>query len=402
MSASAFAITGGKTVLPGQIREDIAILCQDGVIAALLPAAELPVDMTRFDVAGCYVTPGLIDLHAHGALGHGFDETDEGVYEQLLAFFARHGITALQVSLASEPLASLHSGLRFVRDRVPALHSGSQILGVHLEGPFLAQEQRGAHNPLYLGPPSPSDVGGLLSYPGTLTMITLAPELPGGLEATRRLSDAGIVVAVGHSAAAGGQLRTAADNGARHITHLWSGQSALTRQGPWRVPGLIEDSLASDGMTAEIIADGRHLPDTLLTIARRCLGERLCLVSDASRGTGLPEGTGYTISGLACHVVDGVGVVDDADSFAGSVTTIDVMLSYLHRQLHWPLPETIAMATEVPAQVLGLTRKGRIAVGYDADLTVFDEDIHPVATVIAGRWAHRAPGTATPSTVGQA
>ncbi len=186
---------------------------------------------------------------------------------------------------------------------------------------------------------------------------------------------------------------SAVDRGLTHVTHLWSGQTSLSRNGLWRVPGLVELCLASDHLTGEVVADGRHLPPALLEIARRCLGRRLVIVSDATPGAGLPEGAGYRLGVVDCRVRDGVGIVADGSSFGGSTTTLGEMVAYLHRDLGWPILDVIRAATETPARVLGLGRRGAVIAGNDADLAVFDADLAVTATLIAGVWAHRADGS---------
>jgi N-acetylglucosamine-6-phosphate deacetylase len=153
------------------------------------------------------------------------------------------------------------------------------------------------------------------------------------------------------------------------------------------VPGLLEASLASTGLTAEIIADGRHLPPTLLEVARRCLGDRLVVVSDGTPGTGMPAGFQYDLAAVRCEVADGVGMVVGVDAFGGSTSTLPQMLAHLHGDLGWPLQEVVAAATVRPAQVIGVAdRKGAIAAGFDADLAVFDDGFVPYGTVLRGRW----------------
>src|SRR5699024_12187961 len=203
--------------------------------------------------------------------------------------------------------------------------------------------------------------------------------------AVEQFRAAGTVVAAGHSEARVPDLQAAQAAGLSHLTHLWSGQSALVREGPWRVPGLLEASLASTGLTAEVIADGKHLPPALLEIARRCLGEDLIVVSDATSGAGLPEGSRYALAEVVCEVRDGVGVVVGADAFGGSTTTLDAMLAYLHRELGWPLAEVLPMVTSRPAHVLGrAAAKGTLRVGADADILVTDQDLNPWSTIVRG------------------
>lgn len=389
---AGLALVGGRVVGPDSVATGLAVLCRGRSIAAIVPEEELGgfgPGVDRVDVGGRLVTPGLIDLHIHGAAGHAFNELDDSAYQTILGYLARHGVTSVQASMASADLAEHRRQLEYVAELSGRLDPArTRLLGAHLEGPYLARDQCGAHDPRLLRTPGPDDAKRLLAA-GAPTMVTVAPELPRAIELIADLAGAGVVIAVGHSAAREEDLRAARDAGATHLTHLWSGMSNLTREGPWRVPGLVDASLASDGMTAEVIADGKHLPPALLEVARRCLGDRLCVVSDATSGTGLPEGTRYQVGRIDCEVRDGVGVVLGEDIFGGSVTPVNAMLAHLAGDLGWPLPQAVTMATSRPAGVLGLgARTGRIEAGYDADLAVFEDDFTAWATMIGGRWVH--------------
>jgi N-acetylglucosamine-6-phosphate deacetylase len=239
--------------------------------------------------------------------------------------------------------------------------------------------------------PGRDDIDWLLRHRGIVSMVTLAPELAGAEEMVRRLAGSGIVVAAGHSEARGTAFHAAVDAGLSHLTHLRSGQSGLVRQGPWRVPGLLEESLASTGLTAEVIADGRHLPPVLLEIARRCLPDRVAVVSDATAGAGMPAGHRYGLGTVACEVRDGVGMMVGADAFGGSVTPMAAMFGHLHRDLGWSLDEVVGATSRVPARVVGLSaRKGDLAPGYDADITVLNRDFSVWGTLVGGVWAYRS------------
>jgi N-acetylglucosamine-6-phosphate deacetylase len=394
MAEDRYALVGGRVISGGEIHPDVAVVVA-GVIEAVVPLAALTPGTRRVDVGGRYVTPGLIDLHAHGAAGSTFATPDEAAYDAVLDAHVRAGVTAIQASLASAPIPELVDTLRFVATWRRRTSTGATLIGAHLEGPFLAMAQRGAHAPDALRPPDPDAVTQLLDHSEALTMVTLAPELAGAHEATRRFVASGAVVAAGHSEASGADLAAAQDAGLTHLTHLWSGQSSTRREGPWRVPGLLEESLASDGLTAEVIADGAHLPPALLRVAHRCLAGRLCVVSDATAGAGLPEGSHYTLGTVPCVVRDGVGMVLGADSFAGSTTLLNRMVHHLHAAADIPLPVAVAMATEVPATVLGLSdHMGRLAPGYDADIAVFDDNFIARATVVKGEWRHDDLGLA--------
>lgn len=386
-----FAIVGGR-VVRGDVVDDCAIVVRDGVIVDLPAPRALPDGIARVDVRGALVTPGLIDVHVHGATGLSFSDAAGESIDGVLAFLATRGVTLAQASLSTDSLDRLEVAMDVVAGHRPG-RPGARLHGVHLEGPFLAHEQRGAHNPVLLRRPQDGDAERLLAHGDVLRMVTLAPELPGAVELTRRLVGGGVVVAAGHSATGRDHLAAAIDAGLSHVTHLWSGQSNVTRSGPWRVPGSLELSLASDGLTAEVIADGRHLPPELLTIARRCLGDRLCLVSDGVSGMGFAQGTRYVEGGLPVEVRDGVCMLADGSGFAGSTTPLDAMLRHVVRDLGWPVPEAVRMASTVPAAVLGQPRKGVVERGRDADLAIFSDDFVCIGTLVGGTWVHGGPGT---------
>ncbi|MEU4194960.1 amidohydrolase family protein [Kribbella sp. NPDC026611] len=382
-------VTGSEPVVLRGARlvetEGSALVLRNGRIEAVIPAAEAPADAVDLD--GYVVLPGLIDVHAHGGGGYSFDDPDPDAHHEVLRFHARHGVTTMQASLVSAYPEDLERQL----DALAITAAGStQLHGVHLEGPYLAVEQCGAHDPQALRTPAADEAERLLARSGLVRMATVAPELEGVPEFVHRLTQAGVVVAAGHSEARGPELASAVDNGLTHLTHLWSCQSALVRRGPWRVPGLIEESLASEQLTAEIIADGHHLPPALIEIARRCLGERLIAISDATAGAGMPAGYRYRLGVVECEVADGVGKIVGQDAFGGSTTPLDGMLRHLHQTLGWPLTEAVAATSTRPAKLLGLAhRKGRLTPGYDADLTLLDHNLTIQATTQSGTWIHQ-------------
>jgi N-acetylglucosamine-6-phosphate deacetylase len=338
------------------------------------------------------VAPGLIDLHVHGAGGGSFTSTDSAL--QTLRFLARHGVTSVCASLASDSIESLServAALETLRSAVP--DDAASLIGVHLEGPFISAAQCGAHDPAKLISPTPSSVDRLIELSRAITMITLAPELPGALDAVERFASEAVIVAAGHSEATGSELRLAIKAGLSHITHLWSGQSSTYRRGPWRLPGLLEESLVAS-LTAEIIADGKHLPPALIEIARRCVGDKLIVVSDGTAGMGMPAGFRYQLSTVQCVVEDGVGKVVGGQAFGGSTTSLPQMLRHLTRTLGWSLADALAGMTSRPAKLAGLaTTTGSIKPGLRADLVILDADLGIWGTILRGKWLPGPSGT---------
>lgn len=393
------ALSGGRIVSDG-VESAGDILIRSGRIANVGRSGEFG-SIPTIELNGLIVTPGMVDIHVHGAAGHEFVEYDHQIIDLITAELARHGVTSVLATLSSEPIDVIVEALQVLRARVGDRSGrGSRILGVHLEGPYLSQDQRGAHPADVVREPTGSEVELLLKQVGTLRMMTIAPEIDGAIEFIRTLAEAGVIISVGHSSAGPDVVRAAQAAGATHFTHLWSGMSNLARHGPWRHPGLIDVALASERMTAEIIADGRHLPAELMEIARRCFGDKLCLVSDAIMGAGLPEGTEFGSANARYRVQGGVAVVVGADSFAGATTLLDGAVRRVVKELGWGLPEVVRMVTETPARVIGEDhRLGRIAPGYSADLALWSSDLEICGSMIGGQWTSRPTGFASANSV---
>jgi N-acetylglucosamine-6-phosphate deacetylase len=391
----SFALVNGQLVLPDSIATGMAIVIErSGVnsqIAAIIKEDSLPAEITRIDVGGRWITPGLIDIHTHGALGHTFNEPSEQAFETILLENARRGVTSLLATVAPTPMDDLLQVFEFTRQWMAVPHPGSQVLGLHLESPYTNPVQCGALDPQNLRSPLDGSAESLLEYADVLRILVLAPELPGAVQLVSRLTEHGIIAAAGHSMAKESEILTAMQSGLRHVTHLFSAMSTTVREGPWRKPGLLETALVNPGLTVEMIADNRHLPPTLMKLAYQSIGpERLIVISDALSGAGLPEGSHFQMGQMEYEVVDGVGMMFDRSAFAGSSTLLNQMLPVLIDIVGIPLPEAIRMTSLNPARLLNLDkRKGSLEIGKDADLAIFNPDFSAWRTLIAGEWVHR-------------
>jgi len=382
------AITNGRLVLPYALVTDRSLLVKDGKILGFSAPDQVGAEFERVDAGGRYVTPGLIDIHTHGALGHSFNEPDEAAWEIITAENLRRGVTSLLATLGAAPMEELVACLALAREWKKKLHAGSRVLGVHSEGPFLTMGQKGAQNPLGIQSLEDGAMEKLLAYSDVLTILTYAPEIPGALELTDRLRELGIVAAAGHSSAYDSDLLAAYEHGLRHTVHIWSSQSSVIRDGPWRKPGLLEATLTMDGLTAEMISDNRHLPPTLMKLAYRCKGaDMLCIISDASSAAGFPEGTRFDFEGLECEVINGVAVLVDQTAFAGSTTLLNEMIPILTNVVDIPLVEAVRMASLTPAKVIHADRtKGSLEAGKDADLVIYEPDFQAWRVMVGGEW----------------
>jgi len=392
VSSTHFALVNGKLVLPNRIESGIAIIIErtfnNGKISEIISEEHLPTGIERIDVGDRFITPGLIDIHIHGALGHTFNEPDREAFEKILMENARNGITCLLATVAASPIDEIIKILDFLRNWMTCQCSGAKILGVHLESPYINRIQSGALDPKSLASPSDGSAIRFLEYADILRIFVLAPELPGSLELIEQLAISDIIPAAGHSMAKESDIVSAIKVGLRHVTHLFSAMSTVTREGPWRKPGLLETALVNEALTVEMIADNKHLPPTLMKLAYRCIGpDRLCIISDATSGAGLPEGSRFRMGQMEYEVVDGVGMMLDRSAFAGSTTLLNKMIPVMTKTLGVPLFEAIRMLSLNPARLLKLDKhKGSLEAGKDADLVVFNHDFSVWRTMISGKW----------------
>lgn len=387
-----FALTNGRIVLPNEVVSGKAIVVEGASILGIQDTGALAHGVTQLDVGGRYITPGLIDLHTHGALAHTFNEPTPQAFATITEENVRRGVTSLLATVATAPLAEMVECLKFSREWMNQTHEGSRVLGVHLEGPYINSAQKGALDPKNVRNPDDGSPETLLEHHDVVRIMAFAPELPGALDLTRKLNGLGIVPSAGHSSAKDTDVSAAMKLGLRHVTHIWSAQSTTIREGPWRKPGLLEASLTFDGLTVEMICDHKHLPVTLMQLAFKCIGsDRLCAISDATSGAGLAEGSRFRMGQMEYEVSDGVGMMFDRTAFAGSTTLVNEMIPVLTQAVGIPLPEAIRMLTLSPARVIGqAARKGSLAADKDADLAIFDDHFTAWRTMIAGRWAYAA------------
>ncbi|MCC6456404.1 MAG: N-acetylglucosamine-6-phosphate deacetylase [Caldilineaceae bacterium] len=382
------ALVNGTLVLPDRVVNGQALYVAEGRIRAVCAPDELPGAVARVDVGGRVIAPGLVDIHIHGAEGASFNEAHEEAFATVLRANARAGVTSLLATSATAPMAQLVACLETAKTWMSSPRAGANLLGVHVEGPYFAPSQAGAQDPANLRVPSDGRYEELLAFHEIIRIFTFAPELPGAQQLTQRLAQLGIVAAAGHSAAREEEIVPHFLLGLRHMIHIWSGQSSTVREGPWRKPGMLEVSLTAPNVTVEMIADGKHLPPTLMRLAYGCIGaERLCLISDATSGAGLADGARYRMGEMEYVVGDGVGMLLDYTAFAGSTTLLNRMVKVVMDQLGVPLVEAVRMASLTPARVIGMDgRKGSLEAGKDADVVVFEADFNPWRVMIGGQW----------------
>ena len=329
-----------------------------------------------------WVVPGFVDTHVHGGGGFDYATTDPRAAVQGRSFHASHGTTTSFASLVSAPVEVLCGQLSMLADLVADGH----FAGIHLEGPFLSPRKRGAHDPAALRNPDAESVQRLLvAGRGALSMVTVAPELPGALPAIRQLLDAGVVVAIGHTDADAETVQRAVDAGASTATHLFNAMGAIHHRDPGPVPVLTGDPRVH----VELIADGFHLHPGILRLASAAAGpRRTVLVTDAMVAAGMPDGA-FSLGGLRVSVRGAMArLVDDegkVGSIAGSTLTMDRAFAVM-TEIVGDIPTVAAMSATNAAQHFGLADVGRIEPGALANLCVVDERGVLQRVLQAGLW----------------
>ena len=328
------------------------------------------------DLGDVTLVPGFVDIHTHGGGGATYSTTDPEQARKVAAFHARHGTTTTMASLVTAPLDTLVSQTACLADLV----TDGVIAGVHLEGPFLSAARCGAHEPTLLRDPVESDLAKVLS--STVKMVTIAPELPSGLQAIRQTVDAGVVAALGHTDATYEQMIAGADAGATVATHLFNGMRPFHH----RDPGPVGAALNDPRLLLEVINDGFHLDPQVVRVALAAAGtKRIALITDAMVATGMPDGR-YKLGGLEVDVANGEArLTTGTRSIAGSTLTMDVAFANAVRA-GVSLVDAARMASTTPAAALNWYEVGAIEIGKRADLVVLDAEYAVRRVMRAGEW----------------
>ena len=374
-------LTNARLIFPDGIRDGLEVVVEQRKIADIREQTRAR-GKNVVDLDGNYLAPGFIDLHVHGALGRDTMERSVEAFRTICDFHASGGTTSLLLTTATAPLDKLVDVLKTVRDYRSSIGA---VAGVHVEGPFISRAKCGAQRAEFIQDPSPAGVRQLLDYADVMTRVTIAPELPGALEAIESFHMHGVSVSGGHSDAWDEDARAAFDHGMRSVTHTFNCMSSARRRGVYRVSGLLEFALSEPQISCELIADGHHVSPTLMKMLYRAKGaDGICLVTDATAGAGLPDGSRFSLFGTDCIVEGGVCLLADRSALAGSASRMIDLVRTMARTIDVPLHEAVAMATQSPARAIGLETKGQLKVGGDADLVVLSPELEIVRVFTGG------------------
>jgi N-acetylglucosamine-6-phosphate deacetylase len=389
MSNKKLKIYNGNIITPYRIIKNGTVVITDGVIRTISAGdVDVPGAVT-IDAEGKYIAPGFIDMHIHGGGGYDFMDGDVNSFLKIAETHVKYGTTAMCPTTLTSELSGLLETLDHYEIAKKQNNSGSQFLGMHLEGPYFSKNQSGAQDPRFMRNPDPDEYEKVLFHAHSIRRWSAAPELKGAFEFGRHLKSLGIIPAIAHTDAIYEEVLEAFENGYTLATHFYSAMSGVSRRNAFRYAGAIEAGYLIDEMDVEIIADGIHLPAPLLKLVYKIKGaSRTALITDAMRATGMPPGKsilGNIKDGLEVIVEDGVAKLLDRSAFAGSVATADRLVRTMVKDAAVPLQEAIQMITATPARILGVDdKKGAILEGKDADLVLFDKDINIAMTIING------------------
>ena len=382
------AVTAGRVMTPDRVILDGVVLVEGPKILEVGSRRAVRFSRDEFQVVGHsqqLLAPGFIDVHTHGAMGRDVMEGTDEALEVISRFLAAHGTTSfLATTVTASPIATLQA-VEALGSQVDRPLPGARMLGLHLEGPFINPEKRGAHTAKYIRRPSTLIFDQLLACSShQIKLITVAPEVEGGLELIRFARAKGVVVSLGHSNATLEETMAAIALGAGNATHTFNAMRPFSH----RDPGILGAVLTAPEIWAELIADGVHVSPAAINLCIQCKSaRRILLISDAVSATGMPEGQyrladiEITLSGGICRTREG--------QLAGSTLTQDQALRNMVRWSHLPLEAVLGMLTRNPAQSLGIAEsKGTLAEGRDADMVLLDRNLRVHTTIIQGEVSH--------------
>jgi N-acetylglucosamine-6-phosphate deacetylase len=386
-------ISNGVLLTPGTTIPGGAVLIRNGRIAdfGFREKVEVPPGTEIIEAGGNLVAPGMIDIHVNGAMGADATNAGEETFGTMGAFFVRHGVTSYLATVITTQNENFIYVLSLAREYIrTGNRNGAELLGIHMEGPYISPGQSGAHPREYLALPVPGHYLPFLEYSDVLKKVTLAPELEGAAGLVKELRDRGIVAAAGHTNGIYPEMIGAIDAGITHATHFFCNMSNFRRENLKRVAGAAETLLYDDRVSGELIGDGWHLDNALMNLLVRVKGvEKTCFVTDAMPAAGMPDGK-YFLGNVEAVVEKGVARLPDNSAYAGSVTTMDVCLRHGIFSMGLPIADALRMTTLTPAEIIGVSdRKGSIAKGKDADLMILDDSANVIMTIAGGKVVYR-------------
>ena len=371
-------IINGKIFTPQGWLDEGSVLMRDNKILEVTNCDLALIGANLIDAKGMYIVPGFVCMHAHGGGGHDFTECTEEAFRTAVKAHQRHGATSIFPTLSSSPFSEIRKAVSICEKLMK--EKDSPVLGLHVEGPYLNPKMAGGQFSGKVKNPDKEEYTSLLDETNCIKRWDSSPELPGALEFAGYLRSKGIVAAISHTEAEYDGIKAAYEAGYTHAAHFYNAMPGFHKRREYKYEGTVESVYLTDGMTIELIADGIHLPSTILRLAYKLKGvSHTCLVTDA---LAYAAAEGVEITDPNVIIVDGVCKMADRSSLAGSIATMDVLVRTMVKA-GIPLGDAINMVSETPARIMGVDdRKGTLQKDKDADLLVLDRDLN-----IRAAWA---------------
>ncbi len=373
-------IINGQILTPQGWMKDGSVLISDGKILEVTNSDMAIIGADIVDAKGMYIVPGFISMHAHGGGGHDFTEATPEAFKAAVLAHLKHGATTVVPTLSSTTFDVIGQAVKTCEELMQ--EPGSVIAGLHIEGPYMNRKMGGTQWGEYLKDPDPEEYIPLLESTDCIRRWDISPELPGAHDFARYTSARGILTAVTHTEAEYDEVKAAFEAGFTHAAHFYNAMPGFHKRREYKYEGTVESVFLTDGMSVEVIADGVHLPATILKLVYKLKGaDNMCLVTDALKYAGYD---GQPIDDPRYIVTDGVCKLADGVTLAGSIATSDTLVRTIALKAGIPLEDAVRMASETPARLLHIDdRKGSLQKGKDADIVILDQKIN-VRCVIAG------------------
>lgn len=365
-------IINGQILTPQGWLKDGSVLISDGKILEITNSDLAVIGATVIDAKGMFIVPGFISMHCHGGGGHDFTEGTPEAFKTAAAAHLKHGSTTIFPTLSSTTFENIRLAAATC-DQLMAEDADTTIMGLHIEGPYLNENMAGTQWKEFLKNPDPEEYKALVESTKCIKRWDISPELPGAHDFARYMTSKGILTAITHTEAEYQEIKDAFAAGFTHAAHFYNAMPGFHKRREYKYEGTVESVYLMDDMSVEVIADGIHLPATILKLVYKVKGvEKTCLVTDSLKFAGY---TGETINDPNYVIENGVCKWADRQTLAGSIATADVLVQTMVKKAGIPLEDAVRMASETPARLTGIAdSKGTLEKGKDADIVILDND----------------------------